>query len=65
MFQSYNLDEELAWRLFGQIVEGLTHIHGEGIIHRDLTPKNIFLDDHDDVKIGDFGLGTILTIFLD
>eukprot|EP00250_Pteridium_aquilinum_P002999 c132_g2_i1 orf=137-1987(+) len=29
-----------AWRIFRQIVEGLAHIHGQGIIHRDLTPNN-------------------------
>nr|XP_027117391.1 eIF-2-alpha kinase GCN2-like isoform X1 [Coffea arabica]XP_027117392.1 eIF-2-alpha kinase GCN2-like isoform X1 [Coffea arabica]XP_027117393.1 eIF-2-alpha kinase GCN2-like isoform X1 [Coffea arabica]XP_027117394.1 eIF-2-alpha kinase GCN2-like isoform X1 [Coffea arabica] len=44
MFEPYNqFDKELAWHLFRQIVEGLAHIHGQGIIHRDLTPNNIFL----------------------
>lgn len=61
MFESYNhFDEELAWHLFRQIVEGLAHIHGQGIIHRDLTPSNIFFDARNDIKIGDFGLGKIL-----
>jgi translation initiation factor 2-alpha kinase 4 len=46
------------WRLFGQIVEGLAYIHGRGLIHRDLKPDNIFLDERKDVKIGDFGLAT-------
>lgn len=58
MFESYNqFDKELAWHLFRQIVEGLAHIHGHGIIHRDLTPNNIFFDARNDIKIGDFGLG--------
>ncbi|CAG2100183.1 unnamed protein product [Medioppia subpectinata] len=43
-------------RLFREIVEGLVHIHEQGMIHRDLKPGNIFLDVNDHVKIGDFGL---------
>lgn len=51
-------DEERVWRLFREIVEGLAHIHQQGMIHRDLKPVNIFLDSNDHVKIGDFGLAT-------
>ncbi|XP_057460394.1 eIF-2-alpha kinase GCN2 isoform X2 [Actinidia eriantha] len=61
MFESYNhFDKDLAWHLFRQIVEGLGHIHGQGIIHRDLTPNNIFFDARNDIKIGDFGLAKFL-----
>lgn len=41
-----------------EIIEGLVHIHTQGMIHRDLKPVNIFLDAQDHVKIGDFGLAT-------
>ncbi|XP_045453243.1 eIF-2-alpha kinase GCN2 [Melitaea cinxia] len=47
-----------AWRLFREVLEGLTHVHQKGMIHRDLKPVNIFLDSSDHVKIGDFGLAT-------
>ncbi|XP_055679382.1 eIF-2-alpha kinase GCN2 isoform X2 [Lutzomyia longipalpis] len=51
-------DTERLWRLFREIAEGLSHIHQQGMIHRDLKPVNIFLDSRDQVKIGDFGLAT-------
>lgn len=44
------------WRLLSQIVDALGYIHVNGIIHRDLKPVNIFIDQEQNVKIGDFGL---------
>ncbi|KAG0458554.1 hypothetical protein HPP92_023711 [Vanilla planifolia] len=57
-----SFDKEYTWHLFRQIVEGLAHIHGQGIIHRDLTPSNIFFDARNDIKIGDFGLAKFLKL---
>ena len=51
-------DTTKVWRMFREIVEGLVHIHTQGMIHRDLKPVNIFIDSKDHVKIGDFGLAT-------
>lgn len=51
-------DTDRLWRFFREIAEGLSHIHQQGMIHRDLKPVNIFLDSHDQIKIGDFGLAT-------
>ena len=43
-----------------QICFGLKEIHKNKIIHRDLTPDNIFVDDNNQIKIGDFGISKIL-----
>ncbi|TID29853.1 hypothetical protein CANINC_001546 [Pichia inconspicua] len=49
-------DPDTYWRILRQILEALDHIHAQGIIHRDLKPMNIFIDENQNVKIGDFGL---------
>jgi len=50
------VDEERAWAWARQVLEGLAHIHAQGIAHRDLKPGNIFVDARGYLKIGDFGL---------
>ena len=55
-----NMDADTAWRLLRQIVEGLLYVHGQGVIHRDLKPGNVFLDSQGNVKLGDFGLAASL-----
>ncbi|KAL8589958.1 hypothetical protein ACOMHN_024045 [Nucella lapillus] len=43
-------------RIFHEILEGVHYIHSNVMIHRDLKPRNIFLQENGQVKIGDFGL---------
>uniref|UniRef100_A0A7S1YE20 non-specific serine/threonine protein kinase n=1 Tax=Grammatophora oceanica TaxID=210454 RepID=A0A7S1YE20_9STRA len=51
-----SVDIPLALNLFGQIAQGVKHVHAQGLIHRDLKPSNCFMDGNSVVKVGDFGL---------
>ncbi|MCA9038706.1 MAG: serine/threonine protein kinase [Planctomycetaceae bacterium] len=43
-----------------QICLGLNFLHDRGIVHRDMKPANLFIED-DFVKIGDIGLSKFIT----
>ena len=44
-----------AVQIVRAILNGLSHLHGEGLLHRDLKPQNILLSDEGEPIIGDFG----------
>ena len=50
-----------ARNIFKQIVYGLGHIHARSVIHRDMKLDNIFLDDQNNPKIGDFGVSKLIS----
>ncbi|HVI94805.1 MAG TPA: DctP family TRAP transporter solute-binding subunit [Anaeromyxobacter sp.] len=45
-----------ALRIAIEVARGLAHAHAQGVVHRDLTPGNVFLCDDEQVKILDFGM---------
>ncbi len=45
-----------ALRVAVEVAKGLAHAHGQGVIHRDLTPGNVFLCDDGQVKVLDLGM---------
>uniref|UniRef100_A0A336L1Y4 non-specific serine/threonine protein kinase n=2 Tax=Culicoides sonorensis TaxID=179676 RepID=A0A336L1Y4_CULSO len=51
-----------AQRYFNQLLLGVEYLHEKGIAHRDLKPENLLLDEHDNVKISDFGMATMFRL---
>ena len=45
--------------IFLKICEAISYAHSKKISHLDLKPSNIFLDDHGEVLVGDWGLARI------
>lgn len=48
-----------AQRYFTQLLCGVQYLHSRGVAHRDLKPENLLLDEHDNIKISDFGMATM------
>ena len=51
-----NLSLEARLDLLVEVVEGVAHAHAAGVVHRDLKPDNILVDDRGRVAVTDFGL---------
>jgi WD40 repeat protein/serine/threonine protein kinase len=55
-----SLGLELTARMLDQMTAALSFAHNSGIVHRDIKPGNILLDDMDNFYLTDFGLATLI-----
>jgi serine/threonine-protein kinase len=67
-FLSHGLDEELqpgalnikrGLKIIWDICCGMSAAHQVGVVHRDLKPQNVLINDHNLVKVVDFGLAAV------
>jgi len=51
-------DPDRALRWIREAADGLDAAHAAGVVHRDVKPANLLLDERDRVAVGDFGIAT-------
>lgn len=61
LFAGQPLPQRRALEVVSQVLEALSYAHARGIIHRDISPANIFLMPGGTVKLIDFGLAKAAT----
>ncbi len=54
--ENRQLPTERAIRITLRILDALGYIHSHGVVHRDLKPENVMVDEHDEIKLIDFGI---------
>ncbi|MFC3388867.1 Stk1 family PASTA domain-containing Ser/Thr kinase [Salinicoccus sesuvii] len=48
-------------RISEMVLKGIRHAHNAGIIHRDIKPQNILMNESNQIKITDFGIAKALS----
>lgn len=56
-----HLDIKTALKYFLQLLSALEFAHKHKVIHRDIRPSNILIDENDNIKVADFGTSRLLT----
>ena len=57
------IDQKLMWSL--QLIRAVHHMHSNGFLHRDIKLENVFLDERENVVLGDLGMSRYTSPFVE
>jgi serine/threonine protein kinase len=60
LLQGRPLPDEQIQRIVAQVGDALDYAHSQGIVHRDVKPSNVLIDERGNCQLTDFGIAKIV-----
>lgn len=54
------VEESFPKRIIKQILQAVDYMHNRGVVHRDMNPTNVIIDENERVKIIDFNVSKLV-----